>query len=79
MTQLTEEELSAKKAKEDKAVQVASLYITVAVSMVVSVAAFMFLPYILASLMPQGRRFGIPGYRSRSICKAGTVYGIYDS
>ena len=26
---------------------------------------------------PQGRRFGIPGYCSRSFCKAGTVYGIY--
>ena len=48
--QLTEEELSAKKAKEDKQFKWL-LYITVAVSMVVSVAAFMFLPYILASLI----------------------------
>ena len=45
--QLTEEERSAKKAKEDKWL----LYITVAISMVVSVAAFMFLPYVLASLI----------------------------
>ena len=48
--QLTEEELSAKKAKEDKQFKWL-LYITLAVSMVVSVAAFMFLPYILASLI----------------------------
>lgn len=48
--QLTEEERSAKKAKEDKQFKWL-LYITVAVSMVVSVAAFMFLPYILASLI----------------------------
>ena len=40
--QLTEEERSAKKAKEDK---------QLAISMVVSVAAFMFLPYVLASLI----------------------------
>ena len=74
--QLTEEERSAKKAKEDKQFKWL-LYITVAVSMVVSVAAFMFLPYILASLIRKGRCFGIPGYCSRSFCKAGTVYGIY--
>ena len=48
--QLTEEERSAKKAKEDKQFKWL-LYITVAVSMVVSVAAFMFLPCILASLI----------------------------
>ncbi len=30
------------------------LYITVAISIVVSVAAFMLLPYALASLLPQG-------------------------
>lgn len=48
--QLTEEERSAKKAKEDKQFKWL-LYITVAISMVVSVAAFMFLPYILASLI----------------------------
>ena len=48
--QLTEEERSAKKAKEDKQFKWL-LYITVAVSMVVSVAAFMFLPYVLASLI----------------------------
>ena len=47
---LSEEELAAKKAKEDKQFKWL-LYITVAVSMVVSVAAFMFLPYILASLI----------------------------
>ena len=48
--QLTEAERSAKKAKEDKQFKWL-LYITVAVSMVVSVAAFMFLPYVLASLI----------------------------
>ena len=48
--QLTEEERSAKKAKEDKQFKWL-LYITVAISMVVSVAAFMFLPYVLASLI----------------------------
>ena len=47
--QLTEEERFAKKAKEDKQFKWL-LYITVAISMVVSVAAFMFLPYVLASL-----------------------------
>ena len=67
--QLTEEERSAKKAKEDKQFKWL-LYITVAISMVVSVAAFMFLPYVLASLIR-----GVGG--SRSFCKAGTVYGIY--
>ena len=48
--QLTEEERFAKKAKEDKQFKWL-LYITVAISMVVSVAAFMFLPYVLASLI----------------------------
>ena len=47
---LTEEELSAKKEKEAKQFQWL-LYITVAVSMIVSVLAFMFLPYTLASLL----------------------------
>ncbi len=61
MSSLQKKELSAKKAKEDKQFKWL-LYITVAVSMVVSVAAFMFLPYVLASLKPQGRRFGISGY-----------------
>ena len=43
------EELEAKKKKEDKAFK-ALLYVTVAVSIVISVAAFMLLPYALASL-----------------------------
>ena len=47
---LTEEELSAKKAKEAKQFQWL-LYITVAISIVVSVAAFMLLPYALALFM----------------------------
>ena len=47
---LSEEERAAKKAKEDKQFKWL-LYITVAISMVVSVAAFMFLPYVLASLI----------------------------
>ena len=46
---LSEEELAAKKAKEDKQFKWL-LYVTVAVSIVVSVAAFMLLPYALASL-----------------------------
>ncbi len=46
---LSEEELAAKKAKEDKQFKWL-LYVTVAVSIVASVAAFMLLPYALASL-----------------------------
>lgn len=46
---LTEDELAKKKAKEDKMFKWL-LYGTVAVSIVVSVAAFMLLPYALASL-----------------------------
>ena len=47
---LSEEELSAKKAKEAKQFQWL-LYITVAISIIFSVAAFMWLPYALASLL----------------------------
>ena len=47
---LSEEELSAKKAKEAKQFQWL-LYITVAISIIFSVAAFMLLPYALASLL----------------------------
>lgn len=47
---LTEEERKAKKAKEDKQFQWL-LYITVAISIVVSVAAFMLLPYAIASTL----------------------------
>ena len=46
---LSEEELAAKKAKEDRQFKWL-LYVTVAISIVVSVAAFMLLPYALASL-----------------------------
>ncbi|MDO4340813.1 MAG: DUF1385 domain-containing protein [Eubacteriales bacterium] len=46
---LTEEELAAKKQKEDKQFKWL-LYITVAISIVISIAAFMLLPYALASL-----------------------------
>ena len=46
---LSEEERAAKKAKEDKQFKWL-LYVTVAISIVVSVAAFMLLPYVLASL-----------------------------
>lgn len=46
---MTEEERAAQKAKEDKQFKWL-LYITVAISIVVSVAAFMLLPYALASL-----------------------------
>ena len=46
---LSEEELAAKKAKEDKQFKWL-LYVPVAVSIVVSVAAFLLLPYALASL-----------------------------
>lgn len=45
---LTEEELAAKKAKEDRQFKWL-LYVTVAISIVISVAAFMMLPYVLAS------------------------------
>ena len=47
---LSAEELSAKKQKEAKQFQWL-LYITVAVSIVISIAAFMLLPYALASLL----------------------------
>ena len=47
---LSEEELQKKKAKEDRMFKVL-LYVTVAVSIAVSIAAFAFLPYILASLL----------------------------
>ena len=46
---LSEEERKAKKAKEDKQFKWL-LYVTVAISIVVSIAAFMLLPYALASL-----------------------------
>lgn len=46
---MTEEERAAKKAKEDKQFKWL-LYVTVAVSIVISIAAFMLLPYALASL-----------------------------
>lgn len=46
---LTEDEKAAKKEKEDKQFKWL-LYVTVAVSIVISVAAFMLLPYALASL-----------------------------
>ena len=46
---LSPEEMEAKKKKEDRAFKVL-LYATVAVSIVVSIAAFMLLPYALASL-----------------------------
>ena len=55
MLPLTEEELSAKKAKEAKQFQ--WLYITVAISIVVSVAAFYAAPYALAKPSAQGWRF----------------------
>ncbi len=46
---LTEEEKAVRKAKEGKQFQWL-LYVTVAVSIVISIAAFMLLPYVLASL-----------------------------
>lgn len=49
MAALSEEERAAKKAKEDRLFKLL-LYVTVAVSIVVSIAAFMLLPYALASL-----------------------------
>ncbi len=53
------------------------LYVTVAVSIVISVAAFMLLPYALASLCRKVGASGSGGYHSGSLCEAGTVYGIY--
>ena len=47
---LTAEELEKKKAKEDRMFKVL-LYVTVAISIAVSIAAFAFLPYVLASLL----------------------------
>ena len=46
---LSEEERAAKKAKEDKQFKWL-LYVTVAISIIVSIAAFMLLPYALVSL-----------------------------
>ncbi|MBQ9064999.1 MAG: DUF1385 domain-containing protein [Blautia sp.] len=51
---LTADELEKKKQKEDRMFKVL-LYVTVAISIAVSIVAFMFLPYILASLL---RRIG---------------------
>ena len=51
---LTAEELEKKKQKEDKLFKLL-LYVTVAISIVISIFAFMFLPYTLASLL---RRVG---------------------
>ena len=51
---LTAEELEKKKQKEGRMFKVL-LYVTVAISIVVSIVAFMFLPYMLASLL---RRIG---------------------
>ncbi|MCD8153378.1 MAG: DUF1385 domain-containing protein [Clostridiales bacterium] len=51
---LTEEERAAKKKKEDRLFKLL-LYVTVVISVVISVAAFMLLPYALASLC---RRIG---------------------
>lgn len=51
---LTEEKRAAQKEKEDKQFKWL-LYITVAISIVVSVAAFMLLPYALASLLQKAR------------------------
>lgn len=47
---MTQEERDAQKAKEDRQFKWL-LYITVAISIVISVAAFMLLPYVLASLL----------------------------
>ena len=47
---LTAEELEKKKAKDDKRFKVL-LYVTVAFSIALSILAFMFLPYMLASLI----------------------------
>ena len=47
---LTAEELEKKKQKEDRLFKVL-LYVTVAISIVISIVAFMFLPYILASFL----------------------------
>lgn len=47
---LTAEELEKKKAKDDKMFKVL-LYVTVAFSIALSILAFMFLPYMLASLI----------------------------
>ena len=47
---MTQEERDAQKAKEDRQFKWL-LYITVAISIVISVAAFMLLPYVLASFL----------------------------
>ena len=47
---LSEDEKAKKKAKEDKMFKLL-LYVTVAFSIVISIAAFMLLPYVLASLL----------------------------
>lgn len=75
---LTEEELSAKKQKEAKQFQWL-LYITVAFSIVISVAAFMLLPYALASLLRKVGTSEFWSYCGRSLCKAYTVSWIYAS
>lgn len=50
MAHLSEDEKAKKKAREDKMFKLL-LYVTVALSIVISIAAFMLLPYVLASLL----------------------------
>lgn len=50
MAHLSEDEKAKKKEKEDKMFKLL-LYVTVALSIVISIAAFMLLPYVLASLL----------------------------
>ena len=50
MANMTEEEKAKKKAKEDKLFKLL-LYVTVAISIVFSVALFMLIPYVIASFL----------------------------
>ena len=74
----SEEELEAKKKKEDKAFK-ALLYVTVAISIVVSIAAFMLLPYALASLCRKVGASEVVVTVVEAFVKLGSVYGIYAS
>ena len=74
---LSPEELEAKKKKEDKAFK-ALLYVTVAISIVISIAAFMLLPYALASLCRKVGASEVVVTIVEAFCEAGSVYGIHD-
>ena len=76
---LTAEELEAKKEKRGQGSLNALLYVTVAISIVISVAAFMLLPYALASLCRKVGASEVVVTIVEAFVKLASVYGIHDS